>query len=144
MLGANRTSRQVNRMKVPVGQTKVMTDQMGERIDLLRIPTLGHLEDPTLKRTIRWRLYSACCVKAPTNCSTNLIEHPSVHSKCPYKRAMTRVEPATDKREDQDNPKMGTLEILSAIQRKVDPKEVTEKGLTYIDATSPNFHPIFQ
>ena len=40
-----------------------------------------------------------------------------------------------DKREDQDNPRMGALKFLSALQWKVDQKEIIEKGLMFIDAT---------
>ena len=47
----------------------------------------------------------------------------------------TGVETTPDKREDQDNPRMGALKFLSALQRKVDPKEIIEKGLMFVDAT---------
>ena len=47
----------------------------------------------------------------------------------------TGVETTQDKREDQDNPRMGALKFLSALQRKVDPKEIIEKELMFIDAT---------
>ena len=40
-----------------------------------------------------------------------------------------------DRREDQDNPQMGAHKFLSALQRKVDPKEIIEKGLMFVDAT---------
>ena len=40
-----------------------------------------------------------------------------------------------DKKEDQNNPRMGALKFLSTLQRKVDPKEIIEKGLMFIDAT---------
>ena len=47
----------------------------------------------------------------------------------------TRVETMLDKKEDQDNPRMGALKLLSALQWKVDPKEIIEKGLMFVDAT---------
>ena len=47
----------------------------------------------------------------------------------------TRVETMLDKKEDQDNSRMGALKFLSALQRKVDPKEIIEKGLMFVDAT---------
>ena len=47
----------------------------------------------------------------------------------------TGVETTPNKREDQDNPRMGALKFLSALQRKVDPKEIIEKGLMFVDAT---------
>ena len=40
-----------------------------------------------------------------------------------------------NKREDQDNPRMGALKLLSALQRKVNPKEIIVKGLMFVDAT---------
>ncbi|XP_022972955.1 uncharacterized protein LOC111471475 [Cucurbita maxima] len=45
------------------------------------------------------------------------------------------VETMLDKKEDQDNPRMGALKFLSALQRKVEPKEIIEKGLMFVDAT---------
>ena len=40
-----------------------------------------------------------------------------------------------DTKEDHDNPRMGALKFLSALQRKVEPKEIIEKGLMFGDAT---------
>lgn len=43
------------------------------------------------------------------------------------------AEPATDKEENHDTPIIGVLEFLPVIQKKVDPKEVVEKGLMFVD-----------
>ena len=48
----------------------------------------------------------------------------------------TGVEITLDRREDQDNPRMGALKFLLALQWKVDPKEIIEKGLMFVDATT--------
>ena len=68
-------------------------------------------------------------------------------SYCPHRASLTtlqvsiqesndtRVETMLDKKEDQDNPRMGALKFLSALQRKVEPKEIIEKGLMFVDAT---------
>ena len=42
--------------------------------------------------------------------------------------------PTWEKEEDQDTPRMGALKFLSAIQKKVDQKEVPENGLMFVDA----------
>lgn len=44
------------------------------------------------------------------------------------------MERAADKEEDHETPRMETLKFLSAIQKKVDLKEVFEKGLIYVYA----------
>ena len=77
-MGENHISRKVTKMKASVGKTEVTTDQIEGQIDLLRITKRGHLENPTLKRTTRLPLYSACCVKTP---QTVLLSSPSL-SQC--------------------------------------------------------------
>ena len=103
---------------------------MEGQIDLLRITKRGHLEDPTLKRTTRLRLYNACCVKALTNCPHRASL--SVLQVSIQESNDTGVETTQDKKEDQDNPRMGAHKFLLALQRKVDPKEIIEKGLMFI------------
>ena len=46
----------------------------------------------------------------------------------------TGVETTPNKREDQDNPRMGALKFLSALQRKANPKEIIKKWLMFVDA----------
>ncbi|XP_022975706.1 uncharacterized protein LOC111475733, partial [Cucurbita maxima] len=81
-----------------------------------------------------------------------LCKGPHKVSYCPHRVSLTalqvsiqesndaRVETMLDKKEDQDNPRMGALKFLSALQRKVEPKEIVEKGLMFVDATI-NFQP---
>ncbi|XP_022972954.1 uncharacterized protein LOC111471473 [Cucurbita maxima] len=70
-----------------------------------------------------------------------LCKGPHKVSYCPHRASLTalqvsiqesndtRIETMLDKKEDQDNPRMGALKFLSALQRKVEPKEIVEKGL---------------
>ena len=121
-------------MEAPTGQTEVTTDQADGQINLLRTTKRGHLEDLTLKGTTRQHLYNAYSVKAPT-------------PYCPHRASLTALQvfiqesndtrdvTMLDKKEDQDNPRMGALKFLSALQRKVDPKEIIEKELMFVDVT---------
>ena len=105
--------------------------------------TRRHFED--LARTFRGPYPQKNYPTAPLQCL--LCKGPHKLSYCPHRASLsalqvsikesndTRVETTQDKREDQDNPQMGALKFLSALQRKVEPKEIIEKGLMFIDTT---------
>ena len=76
-----------------------------------------------------------------------LCKGPHRLSYCPHRASLsalqvfiqesndTGIEITPNKKEDQDNSRMGVLKFLSTLQQKVDPKEIIEKRLMFVDAT---------